>query len=395
MQSKLSILVAALALQTVAIGMLKADDPNAPPIPPASSQPGAAGSQPSAAAAASPPATSPASPAAATSSAETHALCPAAEGEECCPMTGCWFADVEASLLSLHARTGGRMTLSISDSTAPGVSAESFNQLGGVNDYGVASRFVVGRQINEKWAVFGRYWNLTDNSSPYPTVSPGFTPSGNNFGTYSSFNTCELYTIDFEIVRRFKVWGWDIDAGAGARHASLDVSSAITAFGVFTTGNFINLTYANGCSFEGSGVLGEITAKRPFGEGPWSMLLGVRGSANYGLSDSFGRAVGSVASSPSAPLVGAATVRRNGAAAEMDIYEVEVGLQYERKLACLPATAFFRTSFEFQQWNLIGKPTGGAGFGGTIGEITTNGFASAGLGNTDMAGVTFAAGFNW
>ncbi|MFO1008097.1 MAG: hypothetical protein U0929_19210 [Planctomycetaceae bacterium] len=32
---------------------------------------------------------------------------------------------------------------------------------------------------------------------------------------------------------------------------------------------------------------------------------------------------------------------------------------------------------------------------GTIGELTTNSFASAGLGDTQLQGVTFATGLTW
>ena len=114
-----------------------------------------------------------------------------------------------------------------------------------------------------------------------------------------------------------------------------------------------------------------------------------------GFTNSFGRADGTVASSPSAPLVGAATVTRARAEAELDIIEYQVGMQWEFPLQSLPVTAFFRTAFEYQMWDIDGKPTGGAGFGGTIGEITTNSFASAGIGSANLAGLALATGFTW
>ena len=115
----------------------------------------------------------------------------------------------------------------------------------------------------------------------------------------------------------------------------------------------------------------------------------------WGHTDSFGRAAGAVASSPSAPLVGAATVTRNNADGGLVIWELQTGLQCELKLRRYPATAFFRVAFEYQNWNTIGPPTGGAGFGGTIGTLTTNSFSSARLGDTELVGGTVATGFTW
>jgi hypothetical protein len=38
---------------------------------------------------------------------------------------------------------------------------------------------------------------------------------------------------------------------------------------------------------------------------------------------------------------------------------------------------------------------GGAGFGGTIDEITTNSFASANHGDAELVGFTVGTGFTW
>lgn len=114
-----------------------------------------------------------------------------------------------------------------------------------------------------------------------------------------------------------------------------------------------------------------------------------------GHTNSFGRSAGAVASSPSAPLVGAATVRRNTANSELYMEEIQVGLEWNYALSSLPAMFFVRGGYEFQNWDISGPPTGGAGFGGTIGEITTNSFASAGLGSMQLNGISFATGLTW
>ncbi|MBL9164464.1 MAG: hypothetical protein JNL18_17185 [Planctomycetaceae bacterium] len=102
-----------------------------------------------------------------------------------------------------------------------------------------------------------------------------------------------------------------------------------------------------------------------------------------------------MASSPSAPLGGAATVTRADADAELDTWEYQVGLYMGFPLRFVPASAFFRTALEYQKWHVVGPPTGGAGFGGTIGELTTISFASAGIGGANLVGRALGCGFTW
>jgi hypothetical protein len=181
----------------------------------------------------------------------------------------------------------------------------------------------------------------------------------------------------------------------GVRRAHVGVNSDFLGFGVFTTGNFINLTLQNGFTFDGTGGTGALLGRRQIGNLPLQFLLGGRFSYIEGHTDSFGRADGTVASSPSAPLVGAATVTRADAKAKAMIGEMQTGMQLDYPLAYIPASAFIRTSFEYQLWSIHGLRTGGAGFGGTIGELTTNSFASAGLGHAMLYGVSIATGINW
>ncbi|HEX3600615.1 MAG TPA: hypothetical protein VHU84_10765 [Lacipirellulaceae bacterium] len=77
------------------------------------------------------------------------------------------------------------------------------------------------------------------------------------------------------------------------------------------------------------------------------------------------------------------------------LFELELGAEFEYPLEQLPATFFFRAAYEMQRWDIDGLPTGGAGFGGTIGEITTNSFASAGLGGMLIQGLSLGTGITW
>jgi hypothetical protein len=244
--------------------------------------------------------------------------------------------------------------------------------------------------------VQARYWRLSDNDpAHFPDVNPAIPTVGTNFATFEQTDLCTATLIDIEGVRR---WEWNDYKGdffVGGRHAEFETDSSFLGFGVVTTGNFINLILQNGCAFDGDGVTYGGTLRHQIFSPHIMAFATVRGSALYGSSDSFGRADGTVASSPSAPLVGAATVRRNNSDARLYIYELETGAEFEYPLAQIPATFFFRASYEMQNWDIDGKPTGGAGFGGTIGDLTTNSFASAGLGGMIVQGVTLGTGLTW
>jgi hypothetical protein len=309
----------------------------------------------------------------------------------CCHL----YAGTELTALQIDARTGGRITASFSDTTAPGVSTIAFNERGGVTDRGYAPRFWLGANLTDKWGVRGRYWNLSDNSAHFPTLNPAIAPVGNNFGTFEVTETVEAWATDLEAVRTMQWGGWKADVFMGGRHAHYRTDADLLAFGVFTTGNFVNLTLQNGCGFDGAGITYGGSLRRQIGCTPLYLFGSARGSFLDGHSDSMGRSDGTVASSPSAPLVGAATVRRNDADATMTIAEFQAGLEFNWPLQAVPANFFFRTAYEYQHWNLDGPPTGGAGFGGTIGELTTNSFASAGLGSMILSGFSIGTGLTW
>jgi hypothetical protein len=304
------------------------------------------------------------------------------------------YASAEMLFLDINADTGGRVTASFNDNTTAGTEI-SFNTGTGVQDeMGVGGRIVIGRQFSDKWGIAARYFHLEDHETGFPRLTPGTTPLP-TFGTYTETDTAKLYSIDLEAVRSFNPGRTKIDTTFGARQASLDVDSLFHAFGVITTGNFVNLNLSNGCAFDGAGITSALTARRQIGDSCAWLYAGGRGSKMWGHTDSFGRSAGAVASSPSAPLVGAATVTRNNAESDLVILEASAGVQFEFELRNLPATAFFRVGGEYQDWDINGPPTGGAGFGGTIGDLTTNSFSSAGLGDTELVGGSMAVGFTY
>jgi hypothetical protein len=308
------------------------------------------------------------------------------------------YAGTEFSYMHARTQTGGIITASFSDTTAPGVSTQAFVQRDGANGWDNGTRFWVGAQLSDAWAVQGRHWSMSMNKLGFPNSNPNIPDTGANFATFEVGNTMEAYTIDVEAVRSWwcdDLGGWKTDMFIGARNAHFVSRMDFLAFGVFTTGNFVNLTLQNGSKFDGSGVTYGGAVRHQIGNSHAHFFTSLRGSTLYGHSDSFGRSDGTVASSPSAPLVGAATVTRANADARMYIIELQTGIQWEFALQQLPANFFFRAAYELQNWDFDAPPTGGAGFGGTIGEITTNSFASAGIGGLILEGITFGTGLTW
>lgn len=305
-----------------------------------------------------------------------------------------FYGGVEMLFLDINADTGGRITASFDDSNTAGTDISFSTGTGVQDEFGIGSRLVLGRQISNNWGIAGRYFHLENTETGFPRLTPGTTPLP-TFGTYTETNTLKMYAFDLEAVRSFNPGKTKVDYSFGGRQASLDVDSLFHAFGVITTGNFANLNLSNGCAFDGAGITSALNLRRQIGDSCAFFYVGARGSKMWGHSDSFGRAAGTVVSNPSSPLAGAATVTRNNADADLVTWEAQTGVQFEFPLAMFPATAFFRVGAEYQDWDINGPPTGGAGFGGTIGTLTTNSFASAGLGDTELVGGTAAMGFTW
>lgn len=307
-----------------------------------------------------------------------------------------WIAGTEVTFLGIDARSGGRVTLTLDDSDTAGTDA-SFRDGDGIENFSYAPRIWIGRQFGERWGTVVRFWQLTDYETTLPERTPGTTQL-TNFATFGATNHAQLQTFDIEGIRTFTPGRWKLDGSLGARYGSFDVDSAVTGFGVFTSGNFINLAFSNGTQFSGTGITGGLLARRQLGNSCAHVFLGARGSALWGLSDSFSRTVGTVAASPNAPLVGAATVTRNNAVASATIAELQVGLELDFQLHPWPVHAFFRTAFELQHWDIDTLPTGGTGFGGTISDLTVNGFSSINSPlrpDAQLYGVSIATGFTW
>lgn len=315
---------------------------------------------------------------------------------ESCDCFGCrdphWFGGVEMTFLKINANQRGVISLSFDDSDTAGTDFQA-QPVSGLDSFAYAPRMWIGRQFGDHWGTAVRFWSVNDfDLGPTEAVNPPLP----NFATILTQSQAALYSIDLDLIRSFGDGDvWKIDTMFGARYASYSSRAEVFAFGVFTTGNFVNLTLQNHSSFAGTGPTMAIQGRRRIGDSPCFFVIGARGSHLWGERTDQARAAGTVASSPSAPLVGAATVTRAGDSTFMNVVEGQMGFQWEYELFDSQVNAFVRAMAEYQLWTVGGGNTGGAGFGGTIGDLTTNSFAATGAGAVNLYGVSFAAGFTW
>jgi opacity protein-like surface antigen len=204
--------------------------------------------------------------------------------------------------------------------------------------------------------------NLSDTTAPGVatlTYHPPLNHTLNATGTFLSAGV-RLQLDQFVI-------GLDIDRHFGVRKSMTPGPSQLDGmFGVFTTGNFVNLGLN---SFGGFELLGHTRGVFGVAVSPTVMIFGTAGVAHANLLRTGVSASGTVASSPSAPLVGAATVSRSSP----DRHGPSFGFGMDVKVTD-NLVARFEYIYDRFNFPLIG----GAGFGGTIGELTTNTFISAG-----------------
>lgn len=319
----------------------------------------------------------------------------AAQRPEPAAPRGNWFVAVEPMFVETTPRTGGLVNLRFDDSRTTGLDMH-LRGGNGVESEAHAPRVSMGWRWNDasgfSLGAQGRFFDLVNSTAGPARPAPGTTTLP-NFATTSETSNLKLYSGDFEAVAGYSRWGFTLEATAGHRAAHFSADGEIEAFGVFTSGNFVELQFSNGSEFRGDGNVIGYTLAYQLERWPVSVFVGRRTATLDGKSDSFGRAVGAVASSPEAPLVGAATVRRNGASAtDMIMGETRFGMQADFGSPSARFRSFARLSFERIEWTLDGPPTGGAGFGGTIGNLTTNGFSSAGLGRVNLEGWSLSLG---
>lgn len=290
--------------------------------------------------------------------------------------------------------SGGSITMSFDDSGTVGTDLSLVGGSGKTSRERIPIE-TVGLRFKHTdhliWGVEMHRFAFGDALSGLPLNAPGSRPLP-NFATQRETSTFDLNAKDIAVTAGYSRWGVTLDVLYGKRDGNFSANSEMEVFGVFTPGNFVNLSLSNGSSFRGDGKLLGYGLSYKILRTPISLFACYKRSDLSGKSDSFGRVVGSVAASPNPPLVGAATVTRNNADAEAKTRDHEYGVQIDINLPSARVHSLVRLSYLKTEWTLEGRPTGGAGFGGTIASLTTNSFSRAGLGRAELKGYVVAVG---
>lgn len=302
---------------------------------------------------------------------------------------------LEPLFLQTDPATGGSIRLSFDDDRTSGTDLSLYGGNGIANEafaprmsFGWRWNFPSGLSLGGE----ARFTDLKEHEGGPARLAPG-TTAQQNFATTNETGDLKLYTGDLEAVAAYSRWGFTLEGSLGSRSGHFAADALTEAWGVFTSGNYVQVRLANGSSFRGTGNVQGYRLAYRVPQAPVSVFVGRRFSILEGKSDSYASVAGSVASSTSAPLVGAARVQRNGVSStELTIGETRFGVQADFGAPEARFRSFARLTYEKADWALDGPPTGGAGFGGTIGNLTTNSFSSAGLGGAALDGWSLAIG---
>jgi hypothetical protein len=224
-----------------------------------------------------------------------------------------------------------------------------------------------------------------------------------DFG-FSTCSSLEAYTIDLELTRRFCLNDCAMQAAVGVRHAEIEHSESLWALANADEGLLTGFARANRLS-RGTGLMFGLYGRKPvFPCSCVHWFYNARWSALWGPTQTAVETFASVQTIAD-PNISGSAASVNAAYTNVDdtlfIGEIQLGLEWDYCLQCVPANAFFRAALEYQRWD------GGKGFsqsqsfaGATImtqvdptSIITTD--AAASEPQMDLIGISLATGLSW
>lgn len=280
-----------------------------------------------------------------------------------------------------------------------------------IDDLYVAPRLWLGVQ-GCLWGVNARYWHMRANEGSFdPTLGTDGSWDGPNCGQQDfGFNSCndfEAYTVDLEVTRRVCLHDCWMQFALGVRHAEIEHNAALSAAALADDSVLFGFANAHRQS-RGTGLLLGWYGRKPifpcscvnwFYNFRWSALWGpTETAAETGvlttLTSSDPDAVASAGS-----VNGASTVAND----TMFIGEIQLGLEWDYALRCLPANAFCRLAVEYQRWSSgtgysqsnsfagSGIDNNGVVTAATLGDA----FAIADAPELDLVGLAVSTGLTW
>jgi hypothetical protein len=336
---------------------------------------------------------------------ETAPLC----GDACCPPPPplFWVSGVEASFLWPTVNSEEGAVFAFEDEETE-IESEYSSFTDDVDSMYLTPRIWVGVQ-GCKWGTNLRYWHLRANEG-------GFDPQLDNldysddgwdhgdwgwdkeFDTgYFTNNRLDVYTIDLEVNRRFCVHDCAMQASVGVRHGSIEHHESIVGTVLGDDSRFAG--YARSDRYtHGTGFVFGLYGRKPLF--PCSC---VHWFYNARLSTLWGPTMTNAETFAAVMADGSSAGSINNATTCVDdnmfIGEIQLGLEWNYALRCLPANAFCRAAIEYQRWD------GGTGFSESLSfaafeddndfESEVTAFASAAEPQLDLFGITIGTGLTW
>ncbi|MEW4564760.1 hypothetical protein AB1K70_19625 [Bremerella sp. JC770] len=318
-------------------------------------------------------------------------LCQSCGSNECCcgPV---WVGGVEATFLA-PLRDGQTQWLYQDFPNAVSISGNSSDGNDGLVP---APRVWLGLVNCYGWGAQVRYWELNNDAQQNDPFAPLLPPTGDFFGV-SSTSSIELYTLDAEVTKNFQWNCWDMQAGFGFRHASLDLSDTASVTSLVNRPgggtNFMAASGTSGYDFEGNGITFALSGARPTCHG-FELFWSARGSVLWGSNSAYSITTAQL----SGPVGSAANTNAAIAGGDSDLFigELQLGSQWTHRLQCANARFFFRGAFEYQYWSDGDTGTGATSLVGESGvgqlDIASQ---SGGNSSIDLVGFTLATGITY
>jgi hypothetical protein len=323
----------------------------------------------------------------------------------CCPPCRplIWTAGVEATFLWPDANNDDAVFEFEDDERD--IDVANTSEFGAVDSMCLTPRIWLGVQGCE-WGTNVRYWHLRGNGRAYDPAldndQDDWSHSNFDWDTapdtgFFSDSQLDAYTVDWELTRRFCIGSCASQASLGVRYGSVNFTDSITGLSLDDDARHVG--YARSDTYSrGTGVVMGLYGRKPlfpcscvhwFYNARWAVMWGPTSTSaeTFAAVMVDGSNAGSV----------------NGASTYVDdtlfIGEIQLGLEWNYALQCLPANAFFRTALEYQRWD--GGP--GASEAGSFASFTDNNnytstasvFTSAHSPQLDLLGLTFGTGLTW
>lgn len=329
-------------------------------------------------------------------------------GEVCCecrpPLF--WTVGVEATFLHPDL-SGSRAALGIVDETSTLTDFTAYSD--DPDSFYVSPRVWLGIQ-GCKWGMNVRYWHLQAAESSFDN----FFDSQYQYGWgkvdegHFSCGRLEAYTVDLEITRLFCCHNCWMQFSFGVRHAEIWQAQSITGIAdvsdAFLPDDTTAILSGYGRSdsvSRGTGIVLGLYGRQPlFPCSCIHVFYNLRGSVMWGPTETYAETSAQLAVDDLDAIAIAGSANGAHTAVDDDLFvgEVQLGLEWDYALRCVPANAFVRFAVEYQRWD------GGAGFSeaGSFATVDVDGDEATIATNAttfrpqlDLIGITLGTGLTW